>query len=193
VKTILTLLIAVGLSAATQAEESWRKVAFIGDANVKKISGLAEVMAPTERILHPGEGVKAGETVRVWRGAELILQMKGSKSLVRAAGPVLLRLAPEKEGFNRASITGEEVQRGFIVRAVHGAGRYCEGDHWLPIKTGMTLPEGSKVRAFHDTILDFYNPTTHQVIRVTDHKRQTVLDGSSNATGGAMLFAAKSP
>jgi hypothetical protein len=192
VKPILILLLTLSALGA-HADESWRKVAFVGDAKVKKISGLVEVIAPAQRILHPGEEAKAGETLRIWKGAELVLQMNRSQSLVRAAGPVLLRLAPEKEGFNRASVTGAEDKEGYVVRAVHGHGRFLDGERWRDLQTGMVLPEGTKVRPYHDSILDFYNATTRTVVRVTDHSRQTTLPTwSANAEGGPIL-AAKMP
>jgi len=151
-------------------------VAFIGDAEVKTISGLVEVVAGTEeRILHEKETAKIGQTLRIWRGAEVVLQMKNSKSLVRAKGPTLLRLAPDSEGYDRASIGGEEEKKGFIVRAVRGGGKYQDGEYWRNLQAGMHLPDGTRVRPFRASVLDFYHPATHTAYRITDHSRQTPL------------------
>src|SRR5213082_3204532 len=127
-KTMNCLLLLLMLAAIPGRSEEWRKVAFIGDADVKTISGLVEVVnGDKDRILHEKEIAKVGQTLRVWRGAEVVLQMKNSKSLVRAKGPVLLRLAPESEGYDRASVNGEEPKSGFVVRAVRGHGKYQDG------------------------------------------------------------------
>jgi hypothetical protein len=188
----LSLLVAFSISIV-QAEE-WRKVAFVGSAKVKSISGLVEVIQPEERILREGEIAKPGEVLRVWRGANLVIQMEGSKSFVRADGPVLLRLAPE-ENFNRASLTGSEEKVGFVVRAVRGHGRYSEdGDRWGDLETGMILKEGTRVRPFRDSILDFYHNGARVALRVSDHKKAVALKlqtvASSNST---MDFASQAP
>lgn len=195
-KSVKWLLLLATLGLGCARAEDWRKVAFIGDADVKSISGLVELVTTREdRILHEKETAKVGQTLRVWRGAEVVLQMKNSKSLVRAKGPVLLRLAPESEGYSRASVAGEEEKKGFIVRAVRGGGKYQDGLHWRNLQAGMCIPEGAHVRAFHDSILDFYHPPTHTAYRVTDSTRQTVLVAKTPAMPEAnpTILAARSP
>src|SRR5204863_6288497 len=124
-KTMNCVLLLITLAISSGRSEEWRKIAFIGDADVKTISGLVEVVNKgQDRVLHEKEVAKVGQTLRVWRGAEVVLVMKNSKSLVRAKGPVLLRLAPESEGYDRASVVGEEPKSGFVVRAVRGHGKY---------------------------------------------------------------------
>src|SRR5688572_33475028 len=104
--------------------EEWRKVAFIGDAEVKSISGVVELINGNERILRAKETATVGHTLRIWRGSEVVLVMKNTKSLVRAKGPCLLRLAPEKEGaYQRAEMKWEEPKDAFVVRAVRGGGK----------------------------------------------------------------------
>ena len=190
------LLLAVTLALPSGRGEEWRKVAFIGDAEVKSISGVVEVVsAGQDRIVHAKEIATVGQTLRIWRGAEIVLQMKNSKSLVRAKGPVLLRLAPEQEGYGRASVTGEEPNTGFVVRAVRGHGKYQAGAYWREIETGMCLPEGTRVRPFHDSILDFYHPATHTALRVTDPWHQTELRVKEPAKPqtAPTILAAQSP
>jgi len=146
VKNLKWFLLLITLALSSGRSEEWRKVAFIGDAEVKTISGVVEIVSgKQERILHEKETARVGQVLRVWRGAEVVLQMKNTKSLVRAKGPVLLRLAPDSETYDRASITGEEDQTGFIVRAVRGGGKYQDGEFWKPLRTGMCLPEGTHV------------------------------------------------
>lgn len=171
-------------------------MAFIGDAEVKNISGVVEIVsAKQERILHEKETARVGQVLRIWRGAEVVLEMKNTKSLVRAKGPVLLRLAPEREGYDRASVTGDEEKGGFIVRAVRGGGRYQDGPYWRNLKAGMSLPEGTRVRPFHDSVLDFYHPASHKAIRVTDNTRQTALisSPSENEEVSPTIVASKVP
>lgn len=176
--------------------EEWRKVAFIGDAEVKNISGLVEVVSgKQERILHEKETAQVGQVLRIWRGAEVVLQMANTKSLVRAKGPVLLRLAGEREAYDRAAVTSQEEKSGFIVRAVRGGGRYQDGPYWRNLKAGISIPEGTRVRPFHDSVLDFYHPTSHKSIRVTDHTRQTALIStpSDNEEVSPTIIASKAP
>ena len=171
-------------------------MAFIGDAEVKTISGVVEVVSgKEERILHEKETAKVGQVLRIWRGAEVVLQMKNSKSLVRAKGPTLLRLAPDSEGYDRASVTGEENKEGFVVRAVRGGGKYQDGEYWRNIQAGMHLPDGTRVRPFRDSVLDFYHPATHTAYRITDHSKQTPLIAKtpSSEEVSPTIVAAKAP
>lgn len=196
-KTVHCLILLAMVSLTSSIAEEWRKVAFVGNAKVKTISGLVEVILPEKRILREGEVAKVGDVLRVWRGADLIIQMESSKSLVRAKGPVLLRLAPEKEGFNRASVTGQDEKAGFVVRAVRGGGRFSEdGVHWQTIEAGMILANGAQVRAFRDSILDFYHNRAHTTLRVADHNKRVTLSTPTQvaATGAsAMEMASKAP
>src|SRR3954469_2694256 len=190
------LLLVIALTVSSARSEEWRKVAFIGDAEVKKISGVVELISgKEERILHEKETAKVGQVLRVWRGAEVVLQMKNSKSLVRAKGPTLLRLAPDSEGYDRASVTGEEQKAGFIVRAVRGGGKYQDGTYWKNLHTGMSLPEGTRVRPFHDSVLDFYHPAARKTYRVTNHTQQTALISTppNDNEVSPTIMAAKSP
>jgi hypothetical protein len=196
VKSVTLLLLLTALAVTPARSEDWRKVAFIGDAEVKNISGVVEVVSgKQERILHEKETAHVGQVLRVWRGAEVVLQMKNTKSLVRAKGPVLLRLAPEREAYDRAGVTGEEEKSGFIVRAVRGGGRYQDGPYWRNLKAGMCIPEGTRVRPFHDSVLDFYHPISHKSIRVTDHTRQTALISTpaDNEEVSPTIVASKAP
>jgi hypothetical protein len=179
-KSVSLFLLVVMLNVVDGKAEEWKKVAFIGNAEVKSISGVVEVVAgKEERTLREKETATVGQTLRIWRGSEVVLMMKNTKSLVRAKGPCLLRLAPEREGYDRASVTGEEPKSGFIVRAVRGAvrgqGKFQDGAHWRFLEPGMTIPDGARVRPFRESVLDFYHPATRTAYRVTDHKRQTVL------------------
>ncbi len=197
-KSVTFLFLALTLAVTSGRSEEWRKVAFIGDAEVKTISGVVEVVSAKgdkqDRILHEKDTAKVGQILRIWRGAEVVLQMKNSKSLVRAKGPTLLRLAPDSEGYDRASTTGEEQKSGFIVRAVRGGGKYQDGECWRNIQAGLHLPEGTRVRPFRDSILDFYHPATHTGYRVTDHSKQTPLVAKSTAEeANPTIVAAKAP
>jgi len=118
--------------------------------------------------------------------------MDNTKSLVRAKGPCLLRLAPEREGYGRASVTPEEPKSGFVVRAVRGRGKYQDGPYWRFLEPGMTIPEGARVRPFRDSVLDFYHPATRTAYRVVNHKRQTVLAAREIEVSPTIL-AAKNP
>lgn len=193
----LKWLLLVGMIAVSPGRsEVWQKVAFIGNAEVKSISGVVEVInGKDERVLREKEEAKVGQTLRIWRGSEVVLMMKNTKSLVRAKGPCLLRLAPEREGnYDRAAVTFEEPATGFVVRAVRGGGKYQDGPYWRQLQAGMTIPEGAKVRPFRESTLDFYHPATRTAYRITDHKRQTILAAQPASQGGSpQILAASAP
>ena len=188
-------LLAVMVSVAGVKGEDWKKVAFIGNAEVKSISGVVEVIqGKEERILREKETANMGQTLRIWRGSEVVLMMDKTKSLVRAKGPCLLRLADEREGYDRASVTGEEPKSGFVVRAVRGQGKYQDGAYWRYLQPGMTVPDGVRVRPFRESVLDFYHPATRTAYRVTDHQRQTVLAAKPvESESSPTILAAKNP
>jgi hypothetical protein len=195
-KKVKLLLLLPALIVAVARGEEWRKVAFIGNADVKSVTGLVEVVSGNgDTILHEKDVAVVGQTLRIWRGAEVIIQMKNSHSLVRAKGPTLLRLAPESEAYDRAALTGEEDAKGFVVRAVHGGGKYQVGTYWRDLHPGMSIPEGAKVRPFRDSILDFYHPATRTAYRVTDHSRQTALAVKmpGREESSPTIMAAKAP
>jgi hypothetical protein len=180
-------------TVAAQSDE-WKKVAFVGNAKVKSISGLVEVIQPEQRTLREGEMARPGDILRIWRGADLILQMESSKGLVRAKGPVLLRLLPDESYSRAAVIPPKKEPVGFVVRAVHGpGGRYsADGQRWANLSAGMILPEGARVRAFRDSILDFYHNEAKFALRVSDSKKPVTLTVHSTPTAEAVL-AAKAP
>jgi hypothetical protein len=192
-KFLATLTLTV---ASVRADEDWRRVAFVGDAQVKSISGVVEIATTgQERSVRPGEKATAGQTLRIYRGAEVILMMDRSQSLVRAKGPTMLRLAPMTEGYDRASIEENSVDSGFAVRAVRGSAKYKVGQRWVPLKAGTVIPVGTQVRPGHDTILDFYHASSGTVARVTDSSRPTTLrpTGGPMEVSGANIMAAKAP
>lgn len=190
-KTIQCLVwAATAVAAINLHAEEWRRLAFIGGAEAKHVTGLVEVVEDgEERVMRPGEKAEAGQTLRIWRGAEVVLVMDSSKGLVRAKGPVLLRLAPEVETHDRAAIKGPVYE----VRAVRGHGKYEHEGRWLPIKTGMTLPEGASVRPFRNTTLDFYHTGARAALRITDHTKKTVLSPKSTVEAAPAILAAKAP
>ena len=194
-KSVKWLLLFGVIGVLSGNSEDWRKVAFIGDAEVKSISGVVELINGNERILREKETATVGHTLRVWRGSEVVLIMKNTKSLVRAKGPCLLRLAPEKEGYQRAEMKWEEPKEGFVVRAVRGGGKYQDGEYWRTLEAGIGIPEGTRVRPFRDSVLDFYHPATRTAYRVTDHKRQTLLVAKSpdEQESSPTILAAKNP
>src|SRR5688572_27973209 len=194
-KTIYCLLLVAKIAAFSGRAEEWQKVAFIGNAEVKSISGVVEVISgKEERDLRPKDTAKVGQTLRIWRGSEVILLMNNTKSLVRAKSHCLLRLASEREGYDKASVIGEEPRSGFVVRAVRGNGKYQDGPHWRYLRPGMCIPEGAKVRPFRDSALDFYHPATRTAYRVTDHEKQTVLIARSPSDESSpQILAAKAP
>jgi hypothetical protein len=195
-KSVRWLLLVGVVGVLSSISEEWRKVAFIGDAEVKSISGVVELVNGSERILREKETATVGHTLRIWRGSEVVLVMKNTKSLVRAKGPCLLRLAPDKEGdYQRAEVNWEDPQSGFVVRAVRGGGKYQDGEYWRSLEAGMTIPDGTRVRPYRDSILDFYHPATKTAYRVTDHKKQTLLVAKSTdeQENSPTILAAKNP
>lgn len=186
------LIAAAALACGSISAEEWRQVAFIGNAKVFSVSGVVEVMHPKKtRVLREGENAKAGDVLKIWQGAELVLKMEGSGSLVRAKGPVILRLAPEKEGYDRASVTGAEERVGFVARAVRGKGEYQHKGKWRALKTGDVIPDGVRVRAAVGASLDFYHNTMGTVVRVSEPVERTLV--ARPVVSGSDVVASKAP
>lgn len=189
-KTIKYLFLILGLATITAQTEEWRRVAFVGEAKVKTLSGLVEILEPSgQRILHSGDPAHAGQTLRVWRGAEVVLWMEKSKSFVRAEGPVFLRLIEDRDTFEHATTEASEDLNRFEVRAVRGGAKVFHNGRWCALQAGMTLPEGSKVRPFRESVVDIYHPASKKAFRITDHTRQTTLSAITTGAAGPALAA----
>ena len=190
-KTIKYLLFLTFLAVTTVRAEEWRRVAFVGEAKVKTISGLVEVLDAKgeQHILHAGEPAHAGQTLRVWRGAEVVLWMEKTKSFVRVEGPVFLRLMEDHENFYRTANDQAEDPNRFEVRAVRGGAKAFHNGRWCALQAGMNLPEGTKVRPFRESIVDLYHPASKTAFRITDHTKQTTLTARQPESAGRILAA----
>jgi hypothetical protein len=191
---IKSFLAVAALAVSSVYAEEWRQVAFIGTANVFDLSGVVEVIQPRKtetRVLKAGDRAKAGEVLKIWQGAEVVLKMEGSGSLVRAKGPVLLRLAPEKEGYDRASLTGAEERVGFVARAVRGKGEYQQNGKWRALRTGDVIPDGTRVRAAAGASMDFYHNGIGTVVRISELAETLLV--SRPTVGGQSVVASKAP
>ena len=192
VRWFRVLIAAAALACGSISAEEWRHVAFIGSAKVFDVSGVVEVVnAKKTRVLRVGEQAKSGDVLKIWQGAELILKMDASGSLVRAKGPVILRLAPEKEGYDRASLTGAEERVGFVARAVRGKGEYQDKGNWRKLHTGDVIPDGARVRAANGSSIDFYHNTIGTVVRVSEPAEQTLV--ARPVASGPDVVASKAP
>jgi hypothetical protein len=181
-KTLKFLLLIATMALLNVHAEEWRKVAFVGDAKVKSATGLVEIVANSgQKTLRAGDKAEAGQTIRVWRGAELVLWIENTQSFVRAAGPTLVRLIDDKAEFQRSSVESED-KNVFEVRAVRGGGKALHNGRWVAVEPGMILADGAKVRPFRDSIIDLYNPATRSAMRVTDHSKPTTLVANQDTT-----------
>ena len=64
-KSVKWLLLVGVAGVLSSVSEEWRKVAFIGDAEVKSISGVVELVNGSERILREKETATVGHTLRI--------------------------------------------------------------------------------------------------------------------------------
>lgn len=166
-----------------------RRVAFVGSATVREVTGTAEKLSGVDRWMPLLAGVKLapGDIIRTGQGT-VVLRMTDSGSFVKVTPHVMLRLAPFEQGWDRGVLSGREEQEGFVVRTCRGAARFRHGtDVWQAVTVNAVLPEGATVRLAHGAILDLYQTVEQRLLRL-ESETETVLRASRRA-GPASIAA----
>lgn len=153
------LKILKGEPEAAVASEEFQKVAFVGEATVKEIKGIVEVMSGTNKWSELGVAsqLKPGAVIRTGKESSVVLKMTGSGSFVKVTPQTVLRLVAAEEGWGRAAVTGEGESGKYQVRALRGLAQYEQNGKWLFLSTGKAIEPGTRVRLGQGTVADFYS------------------------------------
>jgi hypothetical protein len=145
-----------------------QRIAFVGQAEVKFVSGEASFLKGVERweSLRPGTRLAPGDLLRTGKNGRVILKMQ-SGSLVKMTPNTILRLVPFEKGMDPAVISGKEEELGFAVRAVRGNARLQTGeDQWGSLTVNRVLAEGVVLRIAKDGWVDLFAMSSGQLVRV---------------------------
>jgi len=179
-------LLSAAVATEAQTAQTSKRVAFIGEAQVKKVEGSAqkELSSGQWAPLQPGDTLPTGSLFRTQADSRLILKMVKSDSYVSVAPNTVVRLAELQKGLTIASLTGKEEGAEVVVRAVRGKARVLSAEgRWQLLRTGANLGRGAQIKTEDNTIVDLFIPSQGRLIRMTPkteialHKDYTVLKG----------------
>lgn len=175
-----------GGSGQEPAPINWQRVAFVGQAEVKQITGAAERLVGVERWapLPEGTALHPGDVIRCYANSSIILRMNESGSLVKMTPGTLLRLTPLETGWQKSVLTGEEERAGYSVRGVRGNAYFSgPGSTWERVVVNSVLPPRSIVRTDRGSSLDLLDRSTGRFVRI---------EGGSQAELNEELVATRS-
>jgi hypothetical protein len=145
-----------------------QRFAFVGNAEVKELSGDVRVLKGIERWekLNLGTKLSPGDLIQTGKNGKAMLKMQ-SGSLVKISPNSILRLAPFEPGMDPAVLSGKPEGKGFSVRSLHGAA-LCQGsgNQWAPVDVNTLLPEGSLLRLSNNTTLDLFDSSSGGFVRL---------------------------
>ncbi len=162
-----------------QSQPQFQRVAFVGPAVVKEVTGRAERLAGLDRweAVEKGAELQPGDIVRTHNGT-VLLRMTESGSFIKMTPWTMLRLAPFEKGWDRGVLSGREEQEGYIVRSCRGDAQYREknGD-WKRVTVNAVLAEGSVVKMQTDTTIDLFGTREMRPVRLQG-RTETALTAS---------------
>src|SRR5687767_3721182 len=131
---LLLLAITINLSAGnaltgdSRSTAKWKRVAFIGEAEVRTVEGKVELSIDGKNWIaaQPRASLGAGAMLRTHEDGKATLSMKASGSMVRISPQTIMRLASLPPKADRSSLTGREEQPGLRIRAVRGSASWRE-------------------------------------------------------------------
>jgi len=160
----LALVLAV---VATLNGQGLQRVAFVGPAKVREVTGTVEFNQGSEwRLVKAGQELPIGVELRAQDGASAVLQMVETGSLVRVVTGTQLRLASAAElpAFAREESAAERGE--WVVRGLRGKAEVKRGLWWAKLTTGAPLKAGDKIRTGESTVVDLFLPEEQRVLRV---------------------------
>ena len=147
----------------------WQRVAFVGSAEVKQVTGPAERLIGIDKWepLQEGTLLTPGDVIRSQPGGAIVLEMLESNSLVKVTPATILRLAPLEQDWARAALTGKEERRGFSVRALRGRAFFrAAGSAWRPVTVNTVLAPSTIIRTEANAALDLFDNREGRFVRI---------------------------
>jgi hypothetical protein len=156
------------LRGDSAAPTDYQRVAFVGSATVREVSGQAERLVGIDRWkpITAGAKLAPGDVLRTGNGT-VVLRMSTSGSFVKVTPQTLLRLVPLEKEWDRAALSGSEERNGFVVRSCRGkAYARTPGSEWENVEVNSVLALGSEVRTEPGTVLDLFDTSKQRPLRI---------------------------
>jgi hypothetical protein len=150
-----------------------QRVAFVGAAEVKEVTGAVERLAGVDRWenLSAGARLFPGDVIRTAAGTA-ILCMCESKSFVKLTPNTLLRLVDFETGWDRGIVSGCEERSGFVVRSCRGNAYFADANgSWRPVEVNQVLAPGTALRTDAGVIVDLFHNALKRPLRVPGSAR----------------------
>jgi hypothetical protein len=145
-----------------------QRVAFVGAAEVKEVSGAVERLAGVDRWekLSAGARLLPGDIIRTAAGSA-VLCMCESKSFVKITPNTLLRLVDFESGWDRSIVSGREERSGFVVRSCRGSAFFAEANGgWKSVQVNQVLAPGTALRTQAGAVVDLFDNSSKRPLRV---------------------------
>ena len=146
----------------------YQRVAFVGSAVVKQVSGSAEYLAGIDqwKALEEGSRITPGDIIRTQEGS-VLLRMTESESFVKVTPNTVFRLVPIQKNWDRSILSGREERSGFIVRSCRGKAFFDSGNgDWKAVEVNHVLARGTEIRTAPGTVLDLFHTGTKRPVRI---------------------------
>jgi hypothetical protein len=166
-----TLLVAHGglldILRGEREELSAQRVAFIGAAEVKEVTGSAEHLAgiDTWSQLQPGTKLQPGDIIRTSKGS-VVLQMVESESFVKVTPNTILRLVPVGKDGNSSILSGGEERDGFVVRGCRGKAYVKSGSEWRGLAVNELITRSASIRTEAGALVDLFDTESKRPLRI---------------------------
>lgn len=158
----------INLLRGEPAPPAYQRVAFVGSAVVKQVSGRAEYLAGIEKwkTLKEGSRLTPGDIIRTQQGS-ILLRMTESQSFVKVTPNTVFRLVKIEKNWDRSILSGREERTGFIVRSCRGKAFFDSGNgEWMPVEVNNVLARGTEIRTAPGTVLDLFHTGTKRPVRI---------------------------
>lgn len=152
-----------------------QRVAFVGSAEVKTVTGKVMRLSGIDRWTELSQGAKLapGDMIRSEDGNAL-LQMTESGSFIKITPNTVLRLVPIERTWDPGVLTGREEKSGFIVRSCRGSAFIEKTGRWEPVEVNTVLARGTQVRTAPGSSIDLFDTQLRQAVRIQGPVRLTL-------------------
>jgi hypothetical protein len=155
-------------AAPAPARPEWQRVAFVGSAVIKEVSGRVEMLKGVDRWVAIGKGqrLQPGDLVRTGEGSRAVLKMESSGSFVAMTPKTILRLSVFEKTWDQSVLSGVETRKGYKVRSLRGVAEVKKNNQWLPLSVESVIPVGASVRTHPNTTMDLFHSESGSFIRL---------------------------
>lgn len=177
------------LRGSEQEQVELQRVAFIGKARVRQVSGKVEILRGIEewKQLKPGTALRPGDIIRTANNSLAILEMSESGSLVRLTPNASLRLITQ-EG-DRPALVSDEGKERYVIRALRGRALVFQEGAWKAVQADSVLLEGAVLRPVGASYIDVFDRHLGKLVRVRRNTELRLKGGMEMAEVGGEPIA----